>query len=141
MSRSGYSDGWNDWASICWRGAVKSAIRGKRGQVLLKEMLVALDAMEVKELIAEELELNGQHCALGVLGEARGIQDMSAINTEEPEEVAEVFNIAPALVMEITFMNDEAHMWHGDTPVLRWRRVRQWVAEQITPSQPIKATP
>jgi len=46
MSRSGYSDDCDDqWSLICWRGAVKSAIRGKRGQAFLKEMLAALDAL------------------------------------------------------------------------------------------------
>lgn len=32
MSRCGYSDDYDQWALIRWRGAVESAIRGKRGQ-------------------------------------------------------------------------------------------------------------
>ena len=47
MSRSGYTDDYDDgyeWANIRWRGAVKSAIRGKRGQATLKAIL---DAMAV----------------------------------------------------------------------------------------------
>jgi hypothetical protein len=34
MSRSGYSDAWDDdtWAIIRWRGAVKQAMNGARGQ-------------------------------------------------------------------------------------------------------------
>jgi hypothetical protein len=47
-------------ACIRWQGVVKSAIRGKKGQAFLKELLSALDAMPEKKLIAEELELKGQ---------------------------------------------------------------------------------
>jgi hypothetical protein len=62
MSRSGFNlDGeYDQWACIRWQGAVKSAIRGKKGQAFLKELLSALDAMPEKKLIAEELELKGQ---------------------------------------------------------------------------------
>ena len=35
MSRSGYSDGLDEWAMIRWRGAVKSAIRGARGRAII----------------------------------------------------------------------------------------------------------
>ena len=64
MSRSGYTDdGWDDesaqWASIRYAGALKSAMRGKRGQAFLKELLAALDAMPVKRLIREHLEIDG----------------------------------------------------------------------------------
>lgn len=49
MSRSGYcDDGENGWATICWRGAVKSALRGKRGQSFLLELAEAMDAMPTK---------------------------------------------------------------------------------------------
>lgn len=79
MSRSGYTDdGLDSWQVIRWRGAVASAIRGRRGQALLTELLAALDAMPVKELIKEQLVEDGAVCALGALGRARGV-DMSAI--------------------------------------------------------------
>ena len=46
MSRSGYTDDMEDmWQHICWRGAVASAIRGRRGQAFLREMLAAMDAI------------------------------------------------------------------------------------------------
>lgn len=48
MSRSGYS---NDGENIAmWRGQVASAIRGKRGQAFLRELVEALDAMPEKRL-------------------------------------------------------------------------------------------
>ena len=55
MSRSGYSDDLETWQLIKWRGQVMSAIRGKRGQKFLRELLAALDAMPKKILITEDL--------------------------------------------------------------------------------------
>ena len=64
MSRSGYSDDCSGRELNLWRGAVESAIRGKRGQAFLREMLVALDAMPEKRLIAGELVTpTGEVCA------------------------------------------------------------------------------
>jgi len=34
----------NNWDYICWRGAVASALRGKRGQSFLRDLLAAVDA-------------------------------------------------------------------------------------------------
>jgi len=61
MSRSGYVDDMSDeWAAIRYRGAVSSAVRGKRGQAFLREMLAALDAMPEKRLAAGALVFDGQ---------------------------------------------------------------------------------
>jgi hypothetical protein len=130
MSRSGYSDDCDGWSLIRWRGAVASAIRGKRGQAALKELLAALDAMPEKKLIARVLEHNGQYCTLGVLGKARGI-DMGEIDPYEREDVAKALNLAPALVAEISFENDDDWAWCDDTPEVRWQRMREWIARQI----------
>lgn len=130
MSRSQYTDDVEDlraWAM--WRGAVASAIRGKRGQGLLGDLALALDSMPEKKLIAHELQAeSGEVCALGAVGVRRGI-DLLAIDAEEPLEVADAFGIAYALACEIAYINDEAG-W-GDTPEKRWHRVRAWVAENI----------
>ena len=131
MSRSGYTDDCdNNWAHICWRGAVKSATRGKRGQSFFKELLAALDAMSVKRLIVNKLEFEGEFCTLGVLGNARGL-DMSEIEPEEPDQVAKGFNIAEALAQEVVYMNDEG-TYFIEEPEERWRRMRRWVSDQIT---------
>ncbi len=129
MSRSEYVDDLDQWSLIMWRGAVKSAIRGKRGQLLLTEMLTALDAMPVKELIPNELEHKGQYCALGVVGKSRGMS-LEDIDPYEDSEVSEAFNIAGALAREIVFMNDEAGLYK-ETNEARWSRMRAWVSEQI----------
>lgn len=129
MSRSGYTDDIDGWELIRYRGAVASAIRGKRGQRLLRELAEAMDAMPVKELIAYELEADGAHCALGVVGAKRGL-DLAKIDAQEPELVAKAFNIATALAAEIEYENDECACWN-ETGAERWIRMRQWVAEQI----------
>jgi hypothetical protein len=129
MNRAGYSEDCDGWELIMWRGAVSSAIRGKRGQAFLREMLAALDAMPVKELISDALEEeNGQRCALGVVGAARGL-DMGAIDPHDRDSVAAAFGIAPALAAEIAYENDNNYR-HSD-PADRWFTVRAWVAGQI----------
>lgn len=130
MSRSGYVEG-DGWASICWRGAVASAIRGKRGQAFFNELLVAMDKMPVKRLIAHELETNGEFCTLGVLGNSRGL-DMGKIDPDEPEQVSSAFDIACALAQEVVFMNDEYwDYWKEELPEDRWTRMRSWISDQI----------
>lgn len=129
MSRSGYTDDSDDrWEMICWRGAVKSAIRGKRGQQFLREMLAALDALPEHKLIANDLEQEGAVCALGAVGKARSM-DMSRIDPYEPEMVAASFGIAAALAQEVVYINDEH--WPPETPESRYARVRRWVEAQI----------
>ena len=128
MSRSGYSYDLDSWALIRWRGAVASAVRGKRGQSLLTEMLAALDAMPEKKLITEELIQDGDVCALGALGLARGL-DMAKVDPEQYDQVAALFGVAEPLVREIESINDDSY--HGETPNGRWTRVRKWVAGQI----------
>jgi hypothetical protein len=129
MSRSGYNDDIDTWELIKWRGMVASATRGRRGQAMLRDLLAALDAMPVKRLIAEELEdAEGQVCAMGALGKARGL-DLSTIDPEDPPQVAQAFDIAPCLAQEIAFENDEGH--YHETPEQRWRRMRDWVASLI----------
>ena len=62
MSRAGYTDDMDDyWSWIRYRGAVRSAIRGRRGQAFLKEMLAALDALPEKRLITEDLVIDGEN--------------------------------------------------------------------------------
>lgn len=48
MSRSEYSENLDSWSLIRWRGQVVSAIRGKRGQAFLRELVDALEAMPEK---------------------------------------------------------------------------------------------
>jgi hypothetical protein len=134
MSRSGYSDDLDNWTLIRWRGAVKSAIRGQRGQAFLREMLAALDALPGKRLIAEELETDGEVCALGAVGRARGI-DMSNIDPEDYAAVSSTFGIPDALAREIMNVSDEYLWWKDATPEKRFDCVRNWVVRKLTTSK------
>lgn len=133
MSRSGYLDDLDDpWQLIRWRGAVASAIRGKRGQDLLRSLLAALDALPERRLIAHDLIApDGAVCALGAAGRARGqCSQMVAVDPEDTEAVAKLFGVAEALSREIAYWNDEGGTYR-ETPEQRFNRMRAWVAEQI----------
>ena len=164
MSRHGYTDDCDDnWALIRWRGAVNSAIRGKRGQAALREIACALDALPEKALAAGSLATpDGEFCTLGALGKVRGI-DMNQINLDDREAVAAAFGISEALAAEIMYLNDESidewewteveicgpvrpgypdfgrHMKTvrisvNDVPERRWRYMRDWVQSNIVES-------
>jgi hypothetical protein len=129
MSRSGYVDDMEDnWALIRWRGAVNSAVRGKRGQAFLKEMLAALDALPERKLIANDLvSEDGCVCALGAVGKARGME-MEKIDPYDRDTVAECFDLPRSLAFEIMDINDD---WFRETPEHRFERVYEWVKRQI----------
>lgn len=141
MSRSGYSDDCDGLALIRWRGAVSSAMRGKRGQAFLRELLETLDAMPERRLLAITINTNEGVCALGSVTRARGI-DTSDLDSIDPyddagdsgEALAKRLGIASAMAREIVFMNDEG--WYGETPEGRWNRMRAWVAEQLAEAKP-----
>ncbi len=139
MSRSGYSEDFDNWDLIRWRGQVASAIRGKRGQGVLREILAALDALPEKALVTSEYETeSGEVCALGALGKARGIE-MKGFDPTDYDGWANTFDMAHQLVQEITFLNDDG--WYNETPEQRWARMRKWVAAQIRDPQTAPASP
>lgn len=134
MNRSGYTEDGDNWDLIRWRGAVASAIRGKRGQAFLREALSALDALPNKELTAAALHCGGSVCTLGAVGLARGVS-MESVDPEDHESVAALFNLPHAMACEIMWMNDEAE-WRGETPRARWERMRRWIVSSIKGDQP-----
>lgn len=145
MSRHGYSDDEGyDGQFALWRGQVNNAIRGKRGQQFLRDLLAALDAMPVKRLTAQVLEAPDEVCAaatyqagadprltpctMGALGQARRV-DMSWFDREEAEDdpgyvadrLAADFNIAYQLAMEVQYWNDEGSVGtRVPDPTVRW---------------------
>lgn len=139
MSRAEYSDdGCGEWQWIMWRGAVHSALQGKRGQAFLREMVEALDEIPDKRLIVGDLVIvdglltttNGC-CAIGAVALKRGVDVAGRrLNFASNDELAKVFGIANAMVREIEFINDEG-TWRTETDEDRWVRVRGWVEEQI----------
>ncbi len=142
MSRSHYSDDYDARELNLYRGQVSAAIRGKRGQKLLRDLRDALEAMPSKRLIANELESAGEVCALGAVGRVRGV-DMSRLDPEEPDQVAHTFDIASQLAREVVFENDESRSrryeqrpdgsygWRDETPEERWERMHAWACGNI----------
>ena len=136
MSRSGYSEDYDELfpnAGMFYARNVERAMEGKRGQKFLRELIQALDAMPVKRLIAEDLVRDGEVCAIGALGLSRGV-DMSDLDPEHADRVADRFGIAECLAREVTFQNDEhGDFWHHDTesPEARWQRMRNWAARNL----------
>lgn len=162
MSRSGYSEDCdNDWSLIRWRGAVKSAIRGKRGQALLKEMLEALDAMPVKRLIRGELVATGlPECIyrpepredvivggdqlVNGRGEVFSIGEVCAFGALGMKRGVDMStldahdseSVAGAFNVADALAKEIAWIndddgWHNETPEKRFERVRAWVEGQI----------
>jgi len=138
MSRSGYSDDYGDddtWALVRWRGAVASAIRGKRGQAFLRELIAALDAMPEKRLLANVFANDSGCCAMGAVALSRGIdpEDVRRIESWSFDDIgsrqaAKALGIAGALAKEIAHENDEGAM---STPEHRWQYMRAWARSNI----------
>jgi hypothetical protein len=146
MSRHGYVNDYDDdnWSTIRWRGAVESAIRGKRGQALLKELETSLLALPEKKLCKNDFasEKKGQVCALGAVALKRrvdkGMSLKDAIREieekypqgEEPDVISAEMNIADALLREITYVNDDGG-YNNERATKRYERVLSWVQKQI----------
>lgn len=167
MSRSGYSDDYGDDDPLAlgrYRAQVASAIRGKRGQTLLRELVAALDAMPEPRLVAGDLESDGQFCALGAVGQARGL-NLAGIDTYDVESLGATFNIADQLAREVMYVNDEyvsdwewvdievcgpmlpyhphwgKHLQSVRVPnksagFQRWKEVREWAAKHLAAGAP-----
>jgi hypothetical protein len=139
--RCGYSDDLDDRDLAMWRGRVASAMRGKRGQKLLRELLAALDEMPEKRLIKDDLVRGGDVCLLGAGGRKRGMADLDVIDPEDHDTLARRFDVAACLVQEIEYVNDEAGpKWKhvdgafkrcAETPEERYQRAREWLAKHI----------
>lgn len=150
MSRSGYTDDCDGWDLIRWRGAVASAIRGKRGQALLKELEVALLNLPEKRLVAREFAnpFEGDVCALGAVALKRrlekgcsredALKEIAAKFPEdcEAESIAHELDIADALCKEITFLNDD-DFGSRTTPEERYQHMLNWVRRNIA-MEPVK---
>lgn len=130
MSRSGY---WEDWDGDgrppeFYRRAVENAINGKRGQAFLTELLAALDALPYPRLIDGELiDEGGEVCALGALAIRRKM-DVTKVDVEDPDSVADAFKIPRCLAAEIEYENDDDFAIHSQiTPEQRFQYMRKWV--------------
>jgi hypothetical protein len=94
MSRSGYSDDCDEpYLLNLYRANVDRTIAGKRGQAFLREMAAALDAMPVKELVADDIVRDENHvCAIGSVALARKM-DVANVDPYDGDSVAAAFGI------------------------------------------------
>lgn len=134
MSRSGYSD---DCENLnLYRANVARSISGKRGQAFLAELAETLDAMPVKELLADVFVSDDGDCTLGTVCRQRKI-DTSNLDTEYGdwqghEWLGKQLGIAACMVAEIEFENDErGGFLKNETPAGRWKRIREWVSTNL----------
>lgn len=133
MSRSGYSDEC-EYMEL-WRGTIRRATRGKRGQAFFRDLVAALDAMPAKRLIGGDLQTeDGEVCALGCLAKVKGAA-LQPDDTYDYDKLGKAFNIAAPLAQEVMYENDEGGPWrhpkNPETPEQRWERIRAWAAKQI----------
>jgi hypothetical protein len=84
--------------------------------------------MPEKRLLPDVFASDDGVCALGALGQQRGVV-LADLDPEDYEQTAHVFGVAPALVREIMFINDE--VWGAATPESRYRKVRAWVVDHL----------
>lgn len=153
MSRHGYGDGDSYYPGL-WEGIVGSAMRGKRGQAFFRALIGALDAMPEKRLIAGAARKDGDFCALGALGHARGLpmDDIEFhMDANDWDALGRLFDIAAPLAQEVMYNNDEQHdgwdsttrRWREMTPEVRWQWMRDWAAMHIrvTPDELLPLEP
>lgn len=149
MSRSGYvdADEYDYWTWIRYRGAVNSALKGRRGQKALVELVQALDVMPQKKLAANAFGGQLGVCALGALAKARGV-DLSDLQPDlgscpekaEAWEVDEVnwhelgrrLNIAQSMAREVMYENDDEFDNSEQGQRRRWKRIRDWALAEMT---------
>lgn len=141
MSRHGYVDDQDQQDSAMWRGRVASAIRGKRGQALLRDLRDALDTMPEKRLVSGLLvNADGEACALGAVCLRRQsftreqmLEFVVDGEDDDPDHtnelLAEKLDAATCLIQEVEYENDEGG-WK-ETPEQRWTRMRKWCEKNI----------
>lgn len=144
--RSGYTDDCDDdLAAGRWCGRVESSIRGKRGQVLLRRLAVALDAMPEKWLAGDTEEgfanEAGEVCALGALMKHDG-EDPNEYDATDHEAQGKHYDVAPCLIQEIEFLNDEqfGYLATPNQGRLRWSEMRAWVQKKLDRYSPVEVT-
>ena len=120
-------------------GAMQSAIRGRRGQRLLRDLIAGLDALPVPELAAGSLEdpETGCVCALGAVRLQRGADAVPLrFDPTDPDidwrELAKPFDISETLAHAVVSQNDYYIKGDdGQSRRLRWRTVRDWAMRNL----------
>jgi hypothetical protein len=141
MSRYCDSDDydWEPWMEGQAAGAMRSAIRGRRGQQLLRDLIAGLDALPVPELAAGALEdpETGCVCALGAVRLQRGAKAVPLrFDPDDPDidwrDLAEPFDISETLAHAVVSENEYGSKRNDEqSRRMRWRSVRAWAVGHL----------
>ena len=141
MSRLYFDDDWDYNLEGLQQGWLRSAIRGKRGQQFLRELVTALDALPAPELSCGALEdaQTGCCCAFGAVRRLRGAENVKLwFHPEEedlsPDNLAEPFGVSNTLAWAVVQANEE--MAESNTKQARrrrWADVRAWAVSHLQP--------
>jgi hypothetical protein len=135
------------WTEGQAAGALRSAIRGRRGQRLLRDLIAGLDALPVPELAAGALEdpETGCLCALGAVRLQRGLEavPLRFDPTDEDvdwRELAEPFAISETLANAVVAQNECGSKRNDEqSRRRRWLSVRAWaVGNLIAPASGVQ---
>jgi hypothetical protein len=142
MSRYCDSDDYDyePWMEGQAAGALRSAIRGRRGQQLLHDLIAGLDALPVQELAAGALEDPGTGCvcALGAVRLQRGADAVPLrFDPTDPDadwrDLAEPFDISETLANAVVSQNECCDKNNDEySRRQRWQSVRDWAVRNLT---------
>ena len=149
MSRYCDSDDydWEPWMEGQAAGAMRSAIRGRRGQQLLRDLITGLDALPVPELAAGALEdpETGCVCALGAVRLQRGAEAVPlSFDLTDPDidwrDLAEPFDISETLANAVISENEYGSKRNDEqSRRRRWQSVRSWaVGNLLAPAEGVQ---
>ncbi len=149
MSRYCDSDDydWEPWMEGQAAGAMRSAIRGRRGQQLLHDLIAGLDALPVPELAAGALEdpETGCGCAFGAVRIHRGADVVPLhFDPTDPDidwrDLAEPFDISETLAHAVVAQNEYSSKRNDEqSRRRRWQSVRAWaVGNLLAPAEGVQ---
>jgi hypothetical protein len=141
MSRYCDSDDYDyePWMEGQAAGAMRSAIRGRRGQQLLRDLIAGLDALPVPELAAGALEdpETGCVCALGAVRLQRGAEAVPLdFDPTDPDidwrYLAKPFDISETLAHAVISENEYGNKRNDEqSRRRRWQSVRAWAVGNL----------
>lgn len=134
-----------------WWQTIRNALKGRRGQAVLRELKAALLALPEGRLIGSAVVREGEVCALGALARERlaagspltcyGHRGTSLAELEEKlgedledevgsVELGEALGLARALAWVIADENDEGGSFN-QTPEARYHRMLGWIESHL----------